>query len=211
MKTVGSKSALAIELSHVKGFNSPKVRLEQYQTESEVAADMLWIAYMSGNIEDKHIIDAGAGTGILGIGALMLGASHVTFIEKDPEAIVILENNLKLKISEELIEDNSYSIEEKDIKNADTKADTTIQNPPFGVKNRKADKIFLEKAISNTDITYSLHKSESQSFINALCKDMKCKVIGRVDYNYPLKQTYAYHTKRIQRINVTCFIISKHF
>ena len=85
-----SKSSLAIELSKLKVFNQANVSLEQYPTDSEIAATILWQAKMNNDIEDKIIADLGAGTGILGIGALLLGADYVYFVEKDEKAIEIL-------------------------------------------------------------------------------------------------------------------------
>src|SRR3989338_8397937 len=82
-----SKSSLAIELSKLKVFESPKVRQEQYPTDSEIAASVLWNAYILGDLEGKVIADLGCGTGILGIGALLLGAKKVFFIEVDKKAL----------------------------------------------------------------------------------------------------------------------------
>ena len=73
-----TKTQLAVELSRLKTFQKPKMYLEQYPTDSEIAADMLWSADMQGDIEGKVIADLGAGTGILGIGALILGAKGIT-------------------------------------------------------------------------------------------------------------------------------------
>ena len=85
-----TKSALAIQLSKLNVFTKAKVRLEQYPTDSEIAATMLWDAYMQGHIEDKILADLGSGTGILGIGAILLGAKHVYFVDADREVLDIL-------------------------------------------------------------------------------------------------------------------------
>ena len=90
-----SKSGLAIALSKLKTFKKPKVSLEQYPTDSEVAAELLWHAYMAGDIEGKKIADLGCGTGILGIGCLLLGAEHVYFADIDAEALEICLENLQ--------------------------------------------------------------------------------------------------------------------
>ena len=37
------------------------------------------------------------------------------------------------------------------------KFDTVLQNPPFGVQKRGADRVFLEKALQVADAVYSLH------------------------------------------------------
>jgi len=45
------------------------------------------------DLEDKTVIDYGCGSGILSIAALKLGASHVTAIDIDPQALTATENN----------------------------------------------------------------------------------------------------------------------
>jgi len=42
---------------------------------------------------DQHVIDYGCGSGILGIGALLLGATHVDAIDYDPQALTSTKDN----------------------------------------------------------------------------------------------------------------------
>ncbi len=50
--------------------------LEQYKTSAHLAAQMLLLIQNEFNdIEDKVIADLGCGTGILGIGAVVLGSA----------------------------------------------------------------------------------------------------------------------------------------
>jgi predicted RNA methylase len=58
-----SKSWLAILLSKVAGFPKADTKKEQYQTDSEIAAEVLWHAYMAGDIKNLSILDAGCGIG----------------------------------------------------------------------------------------------------------------------------------------------------
>ena len=76
---IRSKSSLAVLLSKLKGFETEKVseKLEQYQTDPEIAAEILWFAGFNNDISRKVIVDLGCGTGILGIGALVMGAKKV--------------------------------------------------------------------------------------------------------------------------------------
>ena len=71
-----NQKQLAMQLSKLVSVESKKVQLEQYPTDSEIAAEILWAAFMQGDIEDKSIADFGCGNGILGIGALLLGAKR---------------------------------------------------------------------------------------------------------------------------------------
>jgi 16S rRNA (guanine(966)-N(2))-methyltransferase RsmD len=46
-------------------------------------------------IDGARVIDAYAGSGAVGIEALSRGAAHVTFIERDPRAVRLIETNLQ--------------------------------------------------------------------------------------------------------------------
>ena len=52
-----SKSSLAIKLSRLRGFKDHKLRLEQYDSPSELVAGIAWNAFMLGDIEGKVILD----------------------------------------------------------------------------------------------------------------------------------------------------------
>ena len=100
MTKISSKSTLAIALSRLEDFSKPKVRQEQYLMDSEIGASMLWNACLLGDIGAKTIADLGCGTGILGIGALLLGAKQVIFVDSDEKALEIAKKNvLKVKIN----------------------------------------------------------------------------------------------------------------
>lgn len=198
-----SKSSLAIELSKLKVFDQANVSLEQYPTDSEIAATILWQAKMNNDIEDKIIADLGAGTGILGIGALLLGAKFVYFIEKDKKAIEILKENLNnIKQNNEFGE---YEVINSEIQDFNKKVDLVIQNPPFGTKEKHADKLFIEKAFEITKTIYSFHKTSTKVFIEKISKDYNFKIKEQIDFKFPLKATQKFHKKRIENIEVSCF------
>ena len=48
-----NKTELEIILSKLKGFQNPKVKLEQYITDATVAADIMWNAYHNKHINHK--------------------------------------------------------------------------------------------------------------------------------------------------------------
>jgi 16S rRNA (guanine(966)-N(2))-methyltransferase RsmD len=47
-------------------------------------------------VQDARVLDLFAGTGSLGIEALSRGASHVTFVEKNPKTVELVKSNLEL-------------------------------------------------------------------------------------------------------------------
>ncbi|MFP4111597.1 MAG: METTL5 family protein [Candidatus Woesearchaeota archaeon] len=199
-----SKRDLSVTLSRLKGFEDPSLKDEQYVTDSEIAGDILWTAFMSGEIEGKTIADLGAGTGVLGIGSLLLGAKKVYFVEKDKKAADILKKNLT-EISSMSEFKGKYEIVEEDVKKFSKKTDLTIQNPPFGTKTKHADKAFLEKAFETSNMIYSFHKTSTEDFVKAITKDHGFKIQRIYDYNYPLKNTHIIHKKKIERIKVSCY------
>ena len=207
---IRSRSELAIVLSKLKTFENGKVRLEQYPTDSEVGADILWNAGFR-DISGKVIVDLGCGTGILGIGALLLGAKRVIFIDIDDKVLEVLKENLQFiddKIGMNLMEKSEIIC--KNVSELSTiKADLVVQNPPFGVKIKHADRIFLEKAFSIAPVVYSLHKVESKGFIEAFSKDNGFKITHYWEFDFPLKQTMKFHKKKIQRIKVGCWRLEK--
>jgi len=194
-----SRSGLAIELSAIKGFSEPKVSAEQYMTDSEVAATVLWDGYMKGDIGGKVIADLGCGTGILGIGALLLGGK-VYFVESEGSAMKLCKENVKKVQSESLVE---FFL--MDVADFDKKVDTVIMNPPFGTKNGGADRVFLEKAFEIGKVVYSFHKSSTKNFVERFAKAAGFNVTQVIDFEYPLKASMEYHRKKIERINVSCF------
>jgi 16S rRNA (guanine966-N2)-methyltransferase len=46
------------------------------------------------SVKGARLLDGYAGTGAIGIEALSRGAAHVTFVEKDPRAVKLIERNL---------------------------------------------------------------------------------------------------------------------
>lgn len=51
-------------------------------------------AILAGRVEEARVLDLFAGAGTLGIEALSRGATHVTFVERAPEAIAAIRRNL---------------------------------------------------------------------------------------------------------------------
>jgi len=203
-----SKTSLAVKLSKLKIFENPSAKDEQYAADSEVAADILWNAFMNNNIKGKIIADFGAGTGILGIGALMLGAKKVFFVEKDANALKICMENIKSV--KEFIH-GKFELINKDISEFNEEVNIVIENPPFGTKQEHADKVFLEKAFKTAPIIYSIHKTSTKDFVLAISKDAGFEVTRQYNFNMLLKTTMKFHSKKLQRIEVSCFRLQKPF
>lgn len=208
MNKTTSKSRLAIILSRLKVFESPKIGWEQYATDSEVAASMIWNAYLIGDIEGKVIADLGCGTGILGIGALLLGAKKVFLIDADEKALETARENVT-KVKSEGYGLGQVMFRCHDISNIKDSADVVLQNPPFGTKKRHADIIFLEKALEAAPVVYSFHKSENNGFFERFSTKKNAKITHVWPFKLPLKSTFSFHRRQIHRIEVSCLRFEK--
>lgn len=222
---IASKSGLAVVLSRLSVFQRPKVRVEQYPTDSEIAAEVLWSAFMKGDIDNLVVADLGCGTGILGIGALLLGANKVYLIDIDQNALETAKNNLLYLKSEGYLEDitkeRDFVLKCIDIEDAAgfigseiskgrlSKIDTVLQNPPFGTRMKHIDKVFLEVAMNLAGVVYTFHKSSTENFVKAFCNDSKVRVTNMWKFDFPLKKSLEHHRKKIQKIKVSCFRIEK--
>jgi putative methylase len=204
---IGSKKTLAVLLSRLHGFVGAKVRAEQYGTDPEIAAEVLWNAFMRGDI-GKVSVDLGCGPGILGIGLLALGADKVVFVDSDEDALQIAKDNWAKVKSEHKLEGEAIFYC-KDIRDFIGSADLVVENPPFGVKVRHIDRVFLKKAFEIGNVVYSFHKSESKKFVEKLSSDEKFKITSIIDFEFPLKNTMSYHSKRIKYVKVSCFRLEK--
>lgn len=194
-----TKKQLAIKLSKLRPFSKPRLSLEQYNIDSEIAALILWTAYLNNDINGKVIADLGCGNGILGKGALLFGAKRVYFLDKDKEAIKLAKENVNSKKAVFL---------NKDVADFNKKVNTVIQNPPFGTKEKHIDKIFLEKAMEIGNKIYSIHKITSKNFIKAVIKN-KFRIKGILEFNLQLKSTYRFHRKKYYKVKVGCWILER--
>ena len=188
-----NKKKLAIELSKLEKFENVKPELEQYPTDSDLAAHILWNAFMQGDIENKIVADLGCGNGIFGIGALLLGAKVVYFLDVDNGALDVAIRNCKFE---------NVHFRKMDILEFDEKVDTVVMNPPFGVQQEHADKNFLEKAMEISNSIYSIHKIESKTFIDKLSKENEFEVVGIEAKEIILKKTMKFHKSEKYPTNV---------
>ncbi|MFH1210027.1 MAG: methyltransferase [archaeon] len=203
-----NKKELAVRISKLKKIEDLDIKLEQYNLDSEIASQILWNMHMNNDIKDKVIGDFGCGSGLLGYGCLLLGAKKVYFIDKDIKNIKITRESIAKDIVKENFKDKRAVFFNIDIKDFNKKIDVVVQNPPFGTKIRKADKIFLEKALELGDKIYSLHKIESKKFIESLIKD-KGFVKQIIEIKLPLRKSYRFHKRKVYYVNTGLWVIER--
>jgi putative methylase len=187
---------------------------------------MLYIAaYTYDDIESKTVLDLGCGTGRLALGAAFLGAKKVVGVDLDRTAVkVAAENSANTGLKDKV----QWVTADIDVVCA--QFDTVLQNPPFGVQKRGADRRFLEKALKSGKAVYSLHKSTRDNA--ALTKKLKAhrgdavqippstflrsfveKNGGDIKAVYPMLMTipymFSFHTKKKHEFTVDLYVIER--
>jgi putative methylase len=152
-KRIIRKLDLELFLSKIAPQPTPQAQLEQYTLSPSVAATMLYLAaYTNNDITDKAVLDLGCGTGRLALGAAYLGATSVVGVDLDRLAIETAVENSK---NAALVQSVQWIL--GDISAIEGKFDTVLENPPFGVQTRRADRPFLAKALEVGKTVYSVH------------------------------------------------------
>ena len=195
------KKELEILLERVDDIPEPDADREQYSTPATVASELLYFAFMSGDIEDQVVYDLGCGNGILGIGTKVLGAKTVIGIVSDEKAIAVALRNCKRL-------DVEVEFRKSDVRLVEGKGDTVVMNPPFGAqrKNRHADKVFLGKAFEISPVVYSILNEGSESFLRSF---MPTAVIHRFPVAFPLKRRFGFHKKDRKLIPVDIYRVER--
>ncbi|MDR2944430.1 MAG: METTL5 family protein [Methanosarcinales archaeon] len=197
---------LEMALEKTEGFELPNVSYEQYKTPAIVAAPFLHMAFMSGDIEGKRVYDLGCGTGILSIGAAILGASEVVGFDIDEAAILSAEKNAALMRSEIQGADIEFIISDvSELMKTDelNRADTVLMNPPFGAQEKGNDRPFLKAAVSLGDVIYSIHNKGSRAFIEKFIKP--AVITDCFTTQFPIRKTFDFHKKETQPIAVEIY------
>ncbi len=186
-------------LERLEGFSAPDPRLEQYATPAPIASELLYSALLRGDLEGT-VCDLGCGTGILAIGAALLGAGSVVGIELDGSALKTAEENARrLGVDIELVRGEVASIALKNVS-------TVIMNPPFGAqKGSSGDRAFLSKATETADVVYSIHNAGSEGFIRRFVEPCKVEEVKRIAF--PLKRSFKFHSREVKFIEVELYRI----
>ncbi|MEM2882102.1 MAG: METTL5 family protein [Candidatus Bathyarchaeia archaeon] len=189
-------------LEGTKPHPNPKEALEQYTIPARTAAEILFLAQaVHGDLEGKRVADLGCGTGRLSIGAALLGAELVVGVDIDPEAIAVAARN------GESVGVKGIQWVVSDISTLRGLFDTVIQNPPFGVRRRGADRRFLERALELGRVIYSLHKSDpdGRGFIKRLVEKQGGAITHLYQMDMYIPPTFDFHIRRRHRVAVDLY------
>ena len=188
------KKELEIKLQSLTPFRNPKVHLEQYATPANVAADILYLAYMLGDLRNKQVADFGAGFGIFTVGSCILNALRVYAVEVDPDAVDVLQENVsRWKCS-------SVDIINTNVENLSMRVDTVFQNVPFGSQNRHADRIFIKTAMESGSVVYALHNSVTADYVIDKYLELGGVITHRAFFEFTIPKIFHFHRRdRVSR------------
>jgi len=189
------KKQLEIALERLEGFSKPSFQREQYATPASGAAEMLYLAGLRGDL--GTVCDLGCGTGVLAVGAALLGAKAVG-VEIDAGALAAARRNAeKLGVDVDFIRADVNMVSLKGI-------DTVIMNPPFGAqKASSGDRAFLSKAQKIARTIYSLHNLGSMGFVSSFVKPCAVQEVYRIPF--PMKRCFEFHSQDIKIIEVELY------
>lgn len=136
-------------MSEVRGFHKPNLELEQYVTPPEIVSQLVWTAFLRGEVAGKKAVDLGCGTGRFCAALSYLGAECIC-VDVDPTTA--LRSNPKVS--------SRVNVVQAEVPHVEIRADVVFQNPPFGVHRRHADLMFLKNALKIAPVVYSIHKSD---------------------------------------------------
>jgi putative methylase len=192
-------------LSEIEANPLPKAYLEQYTTPSKVAAETLYLAaYVYDDVIGKTVVELGCGTGRLAIGAALLGAKEVFGVDLDRAAVRVAQKNSEI-----------MGVKEKthwiiaDIDAVRGAFGTALQNPPFGVQRKRADRRFITKSLELSNTIYSFHKGgeSNREFIKRFIEEHGGKVTNIFPVKMEIPRMFKFHTKKKRAIHVDLYKI----
>jgi putative methylase len=74
-------------------------------------------------------------------------------------------------------------------------------NPPFGAQKAHADRPFIDCALTFAGVTYSIFNAGSIPFLVAYTAQ-KAEITEKIGSVFPIKRTFAFHTRDVQEIEV---------
>ena len=192
------QKALEKLLQGVPSHPSPSAALEQYMTPAPAAAAALYFAAQYGDITQKRVADLGCGTGILAIGAKLLGASEVLGIDVDAKSVeVAREHAASLGLE--------LHLEVGNIEDFHGELDTVVMNPPFGAQKKHADRPFLEKAFEVAPVVYSFHMAETEDWVRREASGAGFTITHKNKYVFAIRHLFEFHRKERLDIDVLLF------
>ena len=206
-----SKRALERRLSAVRDFDEPQVELEQYATPADLAAHVVPLADVHGDVAGRTVLDLGTGTGVLALGAAARDPARVVGLDVDWTALDAARDNERRvdpAVSVDWVQGDAtrapVCLDDRRVRERDV---TVLMNPPFGAQrgNEHADRAFLETTASVADVSYSIHNEESQAFVDAFAGDAGGEVTHAFRAELPLERQFSFQQEERRVLDAEVF------
>ena len=190
---------LEMRLSGLSGFSRPDPRFEQYHTPAGLAARLLFHACMRGDITGRRVCDLGSGTGVLAIGALLLGAREAVGVELDSGALTVArENALQANTRPIFVQGD---VQDPGLPGTLGTFDTVVMNPPFGAQAVHADRPFIDAALRLAGVVYGIFNAGSREFVASYIAG-RGTIDEAVGGSFSMKRTFFFQRNDVQEVPV---------
>ncbi|MFC3476187.1 METTL5 family protein [Halobacterium litoreum] len=197
------KRALEQRLAEAEGFRDPDPALEQYPTPAGLAAHLIHVADLQGDLAGRTVADLGSGTGMLALAAATRDPTRVLAVEYDPSALAVARENERRVDPGAGIDWLRGDATRPPLANVDT----VVMNPPFGAQtgNEHADRRFLAAASEIAGVSYSVHNAGSKSFVESFAADEGGEVTHAFAAEFDVSRQFDFHTSDRETLDVELF------
>lgn len=204
---MASKRSLATKLGVVAGFEEPRVALEQYPTPPDLAAHVVHLADLHGDVDGRTVLDLGTGTGMLALAAALRGPARVLGVELDRDALVTAVANQRRVAASAPV--HWIQADATRLPLAVPDPVTVVMNPPFGAQdgNRNADRGFLRTASSVATVSYSVHNAGSEAFVEAFAADNGGEVTHAFAADFAIDAQFDHHEDESREVDAEVYRI----
>ncbi|MDZ5811669.1 METTL5 family protein [Halorubrum sp. AD140] len=204
---MASKRSLATKLGVVAGFEEPRVALEQYPTPPDLAAHVVHLADLHGDVDGRTVLDLGAGTGMLALAAALRGPARVFGVELDRAALATATANQRRVAASAPVHWIQADATRLPLDVPDPV--TVVMNPPFGAQdgNRNADRGFLATASRVATVSYSVHNAGSREFVEAFAADNGGEVTHAFAVDFAVDAQFDHHAEDSRELDAEVYRI----
>ncbi|MFB6174082.1 MAG: METTL5 family protein [Halobacteriales archaeon] len=201
-----SRGALERRLQSLAGFADPRAEREQYPTPADVAAHLLHVADLRGDLAGT-VLDLGTGTGVLALGAALRGAAGVVGIDVDVGALATARENERRVEPPTSVDWLRGDATRPPLRPTEA---TVVMNPPFGAQagNAHADRAFLAAAAAVGTVSYSIHNAGSRAFVESFAADRGGEVTDAFAVELDLDRQFPFHERERASIDAEAFRIA---
>ncbi|MFC5278764.1 METTL5 family protein [Halorubrum rubrum] len=204
---MATKRSLATKLGVIAGFESPRAALEQYPTPPDLAAHVVHLADLQGDVDGRTVLDLGAGTGMFALAAALRGPARVVGIELDRTALTTARDNERRVAASAPVHWIQGDATRAPVSFREPV--TVVMNPPFGAQdgNRNADRSFLATASDLASVSYSVHNAGSRDFLEAFAADNGGEVTHAFAADFAVDAQFDHHAEDSRDLDVEVYRI----